>query len=84
MTTVTALFMLPTAVIFPTLLREANSPPSSVTLRRRQQQPARGAERENNRPWIEGDGRSVNRQRDLYDDEMDEEEDEDFDEALLV
>ena len=33
MTTATALFMLPTALIFPTLLREANTPPASVTLR---------------------------------------------------
>lgn len=34
MTAVTALFMLPTAVIFPALLRRANTPPSSVTLER--------------------------------------------------
>ena len=36
MTTATALFMLPTAIIFPTLLREANTPPASVTLRTKQ------------------------------------------------
>lgn len=35
MTVVTALFMLPTAVFFPMLLRVANTPPTSVTLRRR-------------------------------------------------
>lgn len=34
MTAVTALFMIPTAVVFPYLLRKANTPPSSVTLSR--------------------------------------------------
>lgn len=34
MTAVTALFMIPTAMIFPALLRRANTPPASVTLRR--------------------------------------------------
>lgn len=75
MTTVTALFMIPTAVIFPTLLREANSPPSSVTLRRKQ--PARAGQRK----WMEGNGRSMN-QLDL-DDEIDE-QDEDFDDAWFA
>lgn len=75
MTTVTALFMIPTAVIFPTLLREANSPPSSVTLRRKL------LARSEHRHWGEGNGRSVD-QRDS-DDEMSE-QDDDFDDALLV
>lgn len=35
MTIVTALFMLPTAIVFPMLLRLANTPPSSLTLLRR-------------------------------------------------
>ncbi|CAM9572739.1 unnamed protein product [Scytosiphon promiscuus] len=34
MTAATALFMIPTALVFPTLLRKANTPPSSVTLTR--------------------------------------------------
>ena len=34
MTAVTALFMVPTALVFPALLRKANTPPSSVTLSR--------------------------------------------------
>lgn len=34
-TVVTALFMIPTAVVFPALLRRANTPPPSVTLRSR-------------------------------------------------
>lgn len=34
MTAVTALFMIPTALVFPALLRKANTPPSSVTLTR--------------------------------------------------
>lgn len=35
MTAVTALFMIPTALVFPALLRKANTPPSSMTLARR-------------------------------------------------
>lgn len=34
MTAATALFMIPTALIFPALLRKANTPPSSATLSR--------------------------------------------------
>lgn len=34
MTAATALFMIPTALVFPALLRKANTPPSSVTLTR--------------------------------------------------
>lgn len=34
MAAVTALFMIPTALVFPALLRKANTPPSSVTLKR--------------------------------------------------
>ena len=76
MTTVTALFMIPTAVIFPTLLREANSPPPSVTLRKKL--PPRA---EPPRHWGEGHGHSTDQ---LYlDDEMEDDEDADFDEALL-
>lgn len=76
MTTVTALFMIPTAVIFPTLLREANCPPSSVTLRRKP--PARA---EPARHWGEGHGRSMDH---LYLDDDFDDEDADFDEALLA
>ena len=35
MTAVTALFMIPTALVFPALLRKANTPASSMTLARR-------------------------------------------------
>lgn len=34
MVAVTALFMIPTALVFPALLRKANTPPSSMTLSR--------------------------------------------------
>ena len=34
MTAATALFMIPTALVFPALLRKANTPPSSFTLSR--------------------------------------------------
>lgn len=34
MTAATALFMIPTALIFPALLRKANTPPASITTRR--------------------------------------------------
>ena len=34
MAAVTALFMIPTALVFPALLRKSNTPPSSVTLKR--------------------------------------------------
>ncbi len=37
MAVVTALFMVPTALVFPALLRKANTPPSSVTLMRPRQ-----------------------------------------------
>lgn len=45
MTAVTALFMLPAALVFPSLLRKANTPPPSATLawrRRRQREIASG------------------------------------------
>lgn len=43
MTAATALFMIPTAIIFPALLRKANTPPSSSTLcRARKSTPKKG------------------------------------------
>lgn len=38
MTVVSALFMIPTGVVFPVLLRAANTPPASVTLQRTERQ----------------------------------------------
>ncbi|CAM9773342.1 unnamed protein product [Scytosiphon promiscuus] len=40
MTVVTALFMIPTALVFPALLRQANTPPRSITLKRERYFPA--------------------------------------------
>ncbi|CAM9396526.1 unnamed protein product [Ectocarpus sp. 4 AP-2014] len=56
MTVVSALFMLPAGVIFPTLLRVANTPPASQTLQRRvsqEEQPERAAEYRSERRQVE-------------------------------
>ncbi|CAM9100172.1 unnamed protein product [Ectocarpus sp. 8 AP-2014] len=56
MTVVSALFMLPAGVIFPTLLRVANTPPASQTLQRpvsQEEQPERAAEHRTDRRQVE-------------------------------
>lgn len=77
MTTATALFMLPTAVIFPALLREANSPPASVTLRRKNPPPR--TEKHHDRQWHDLIGRSSNA---LHLDDVLDQESEDSEEVL--
>eukprot|EP00904_Undaria_pinnatifida_P010764 jgi/Undpi1/6818/HiC_scaffold_21.g09294.m1 len=74
MTTATALFMLPTAIIFPTLLREANTPPASVTLRTKQ---TPRPEQQDHSHDVRGRGMTERNSDDIL-----EEESEDSEEAL--
>lgn len=69
MTAVTALFMIPPALVFPALMRKANTPPPSVTLTRpRWDQLQAGDEQ----PTVLRDGCSI-RQRDRPSEEQGEE-----------
>lgn len=57
-TVITALFMIPTAVVFPALLRRANTPPPSVTLKSRTvtRWSKRGEERSKSAGYQDEDG----------------------------
>lgn len=73
MTAVTALFMLPTALVFPALLRKANTPPSSMTLTRtrrvqRQIVQTRQVLERGGRSSMEQDARTINEKAECEDD----------------
>lgn len=72
MTAVTALFMIPTALVFPALLRKANTPPKSVTLSRSRWDQRRAEDEQSVRMR---DGSSM-RQRGRPNEERSEEESE--------
>lgn len=72
MTVVTALFMIPTALVFPALLRQANTPPHSVTLARERYFRRQAAWGRSSLDGREHSKKNVNRQLNKRDEENNE------------